>query len=442
VDFMPSNIFNKVIVDAAIANTPMAADTPAAEADDGRHSPPLPGILEQLRRYAESGLLAGELLEHDDPLPASIPEEQREDTYHQDLLKLFRRRLRLVTALAMMTLPIFAVLHVYLAQGLEQGDAQIILAIYMVLFIVCATMYILASRAATLAWARILSLLFYVLFSSGAALVVPLIAEKQGYLFSAHSHILISVLLLPYSVYECLAVGAIVIGSLAASGLWISTPQGGIPEALQLHLFVLGTTTLFVLCIAHFQSILRRRAFDARFDLVRSARQLQALSFLDSLTDGFNRRYLEKMANIEIARAVRFSRPLSLIMFDLDNFKQVNDTRGHPAGDEVLREVWQATLGAVREIDTAARYGGDEFAILLPEADEEAAQSIAERVQTAATSRFHNRFGPSSREGQVTLSIGIATMLLSEPVPAQKLIELADQRLYEAKRRGKNGIAY
>jgi diguanylate cyclase (GGDEF)-like protein len=334
-----------------------------------------------------------------------------------------------------MTLPIFAVLHVYLAQG----KAQFILAIYMVLFIVCATMYILASRAATLAWVRILSLLFYVLFSSGAALVVPLIAGQKGFLFSAHNHILISVLLLPYSVYECLAVGLIVIGSLAASGWW--APVSG-QEPVHLHLFVLGTTTLFVLCIAHFQSILRRRAFDARFDLVRSARQLQALSFLDSLTDGFNRRYLEKMANIEIARAVRFSRPLSLIMFDLDNFKQVNDTRGHPAGDEVLREVWQATLGAVREIDTAARYGGDEFAILLPEADEEAAQSIAERVQTATTSRLHNRFGPDSRESQVTLSIGIATMLLSEPIPSQKLIELADQRLYEAKRRGKNGIAH
>jgi diguanylate cyclase (GGDEF)-like protein len=370
-------------------------------------------------------------------LPGSIPEDRREDAYRVELLKLFRRRLRLVTALTMMLLPLFAVLHVYLAED----KTQFIPAVYIVLFIVCATMSVLASRAATLAWARVLSLVFYTLISVGAALIVPLVAghgEHRAFLFSGHNHILMSVLLLPYSVYECLAVGAIVIGSLAAFGWWIPVSQ---QEFLLWHLFTLGTTTLFVLCIAHFQSVLRRRAFDARFDLVHSAQQLQALSFLDSLTGGFNRRYLEQMANIEIARAVRFSRPLSAIMFDLDNFKQVNDTQGHTAGDEVLREVWRATLGAVREIDTAARYGGDEFVIVLPDADREAAHSIAERVQGAARSRLHSRFGPESMEGQVTLSMGINTMLLSEAVSPQTLIDLADQRLYEAKRHGKNVIA-
>jgi diguanylate cyclase (GGDEF)-like protein len=132
------------------------------------------------------------------------------------------------------------------------------------------------------------------------------------------------------------------------------------------HLFVLCTTTLFVLYIAHFHSLTNRRAFDATFDVMRSATRLQTLSYLDSLTGGFNRRYLEKTMSTEIARATRFARPLSFMMFDLDNFKIVNDTRGHAAGDEVLREVWSAAIGAIREVDTAARYGGDEFCVVLP----------------------------------------------------------------------------
>lgn len=433
-DTITHNIANGVIPNTATADTPGTGD------DHGRHSHFAPRFLKQLRRYAKSGLVAAAVTEPAASLPESVPQARREDAYRLDLLKLFRRRLRLATALAMMLLPIFAVLQVYSAGG----DARFIAVIYMVLFIVCAAMSVLASRAATLSWVRVLSLVFYSLISTGAALIVPIMegrGEHQAFVFSAHNHILISVLLLPYSVYECLAVGVIVIGSLAASAWWIPAYQQESLEFLRWHLLTLGTTMLFVLCIAHFQSVLRRRAFDARFELLHSAQQLQALSFLDSLTGGFNRRYLEKMTNIEIARAVRFSRPLSVIMFDLDNFKQVNDTQGHTAGDEVLREVWQATLGAVREIDTAARYGGDEFVILLPEADAEAARSIAERVQGAASSRLRDRFGTESTEGQVTLSMGINTMLLSAAVSPQALIDLADQHLYEAKRRGKNVIA-
>jgi diguanylate cyclase (GGDEF)-like protein len=197
-----------------------------------------------------------------------------------------------------------------------------------------------------------------------------------------------------------------------------------------------------VLCVSHFQCLLRRSAFDTAFDLVRSNNKLQALSFMDTLTGGYNRRYLEQTLGIEVARAVRFNRPLSVMMFDLDNFKAVNDTRGHAAGDEVLREVWQATLGTLREVDAAARYGGDEFSIILPETDEAAAYGVAERLQAAIRYRLHARFGPASPEGRVTASIGIVTARPGEtgtPTP-DYLIDAADERLYEAKRRGKDII--
>jgi diguanylate cyclase (GGDEF)-like protein len=286
---------------------------------------------------------------------------------------------------------------------------------------------------------RMLSLISYALFCAGAGLVVALMGRDQIFIMGGHNHIVLSVLLLPYSVWECAVIGLIAIGSLAWSGWFTLMPHQS--HVYFSHLFVLCTTTLFVLYIAHFHSLTNRRAFDATFDVMRSATRLQTLSYLDSLTGGFNRRYLEKVMNTEIARAVRFSRPLSFMMFDLDNFKVVNDTRGHAAGDEVLREVWSAAIGAIREVDTAARYGGDEFCVVLPEADEVAARTVAERLREAAQTLLHNRFGSNSLEGRVTLSIGLVTMEPGETLSVQTLVERADERLYEAKRSGKNSIA-
>jgi diguanylate cyclase (GGDEF)-like protein len=393
-------------------------------------------MLDGLRNatpYGSHGLLDHSLTSPNVFVSRPISEDQREPAYQEELRVLFERRLRLVTTIAMMALPFFAIFHSWLSPKTAQ-----MLVIHAALFTTCLATRLALPRFSQLRQIRLLSLICYALFCAGAGLVVSLMGRDQIFIMGGHNHLVLSVLLLPYSVWECAFIGLIAIGSLAWSGWFTLMPQQS--HVYFSHLFVLCTTTLFVLYIAHFHNLTNRRAFDATFDVMRSATRLQTLSYLDSLTGGFNRRYLEKTMNTEIARATRFARPLSFMMFDLDNFKMVNDTRGHAAGDEVLREVWSAAIGAIREVDTAARYGGDEFCVVLPEADETAARTIAERLQEAAQTRLHNRFGNSSLEGRVTLSIGLVTMEPSESLTVQTLLERADERLYEAKRSGKNSI--
>jgi diguanylate cyclase (GGDEF)-like protein len=362
-------------------------------------------------------------------------EDQREPAYQEELHHLFDRRLRLVSTIMMWALPFFAVFHAWSAPH----AARMLLLLHAGLFVVSISTRTALPCLRTLLAVRLLSLVNYTVFCIGAGLIVSLMGREQTFILGGHNHIVLSVLLLPYSVWECGIIGIIAVASLAWSGWFTLMP--GQSHLYFSHVFVLCTTTLFVLYIAYFQSLSNRRAFDATFDVVRSATRMKTLSFLDSLTGGFNRRYLEKILDTELARATRFERPLSLIMFDLDNFKRVNDTRGHSAGDEVLREVWSAAMSVIRDVDTAARYGGDEFCVVLPEADGASARRIAQRLQTATQQRLQERFGNSSLEGYVTLSIGIATTRVGHQTTLQELMAQADERLYAAKRAGKNGIA-
>jgi len=361
--------------------------------------------------------------------------EARERGYHEEVLALFRERLRLASTLGMVFLPVFALFFCY------QMPRQMVPigATYAALFVVCALVHRAARRLQTVAIARVVALSAYAVICAGSSAVISLAGPHNPLILGGHNHIILSLLLLPFALLECALVGLAVNLSFAWAGWWNLGLQ---PSAFYLsHLFVLLTTTFFVLSIAHMQAILRRRAFDATFDLKRSATKLQTLSFRDPLTGGFNRRYLDKTLAIEVARAIRFARPLSVMMFDLDNFKSVNDTRGHAAGDEVLREIWQAGQSAIREVDTLARYGGDEFSIVLPETDEASARIIAERLQEAARYRLHQRFGAASPEAAVTVSVGLLTVRPHEMIHPDKLLDGADERLYAAKRCGKNSIA-
>ena len=158
----------------------------------------------------------------------------------------------------------------------------------------------------------------------------------------------------------------------------------------------------------------------------------------DELTDLANNRAFRDVAHKEAARAQRFSHPLSLVMLDIDDFKQVNDTYGHLQGDEVLRRIGAILRAESRGIDEPARYGGEEFAVALPETGPEGAVEVAERIRTRIEAEEVPFLG---REGvlRISASLGVASIPDSAG-DVQGLIAAADSALYAAKRGGKNRV--
>ncbi len=167
-------------------------------------------------------------------------------------------------------------------------------------------------------------------------------------------------------------------------------------------------------------------------------KQLENWAFVDELTHTYNRNYWMERFREELSRAERMQTPLSIIMFDIDDFKSCNDRYGHSVGDRVLASVARLIQRSARNFDNVCRYGGEEFMILLPEVDRERAWGIAERIR-----RNIEQSPPAEREGegpgQLTVSGGIAT-LSRECATLEALLEAADQAMYEAKRLGKNRV--
>jgi diguanylate cyclase (GGDEF)-like protein len=160
-------------------------------------------------------------------------------------------------------------------------------------------------------------------------------------------------------------------------------------------------------------------------------------SVTDLLTGLPNRRALDQRLEEESRQADRYNRRYSLLMIDMDGFKKINDTYGHPIGDSVLQQVTAALHRAVRSTDFISRYGGDEFAVILPESGLEKATYVAEKLRaTLATTRLHL---PNGKEHFLSASIGIAVCPL-DAFEHKKLLFLADERLYLAKRAGSGAI--
>jgi two-component system, cell cycle response regulator len=169
----------------------------------------------------------------------------------------------------------------------------------------------------------------------------------------------------------------------------------------------------------------------------RLHRVVERQAVTDSLTGLANRRQFYEVLGREYERAQRFGQPVSLILLDIDDFKLINDSRGHLAGDAVLHSVAATLAEVIREIDLASRYGGEEFAVLLPQTGPEGAANLAERLRSEIAARSI-RFGTEEITG-VTASFGVA----AGPVHDQTQIDLiasADAALYQAKREGKNHV--
>jgi len=165
--------------------------------------------------------------------------------------------------------------------------------------------------------------------------------------------------------------------------------------------------------------------------------EIYRLTIIDALTDIHNKRYLLEFLDRELSRSGRYARPLSLAMFDIDRFRMINEDLGHLGGDFTLRELAARIKGNVRKEELFARYGGEEFAVVLPETTSDGAVKVSERLRVVVAAT------PFTYEGKsyhVTISLGVATTTGDETMTPTALIRLADERLYQAQREGRNRV--
>ncbi|MBX5484960.1 MAG: diguanylate cyclase [Myxococcaceae bacterium] len=180
----------------------------------------------------------------------------------------------------------------------------------------------------------------------------------------------------------------------------------------------------------------------ANRELAQRREELLALSRTDALTGLFNRRYFEERFAVEFARSDRYRAPLSCMMIDIDHFKRINDTWGHPFGDKVLQAVARVAVETLRDVDMVARYGGEELIALLPETGPQEALRVSERVRAGIEALDLWWKGPDGRKEKVqcTASIGVATFPTPAIDSAEAFLRAADECLYAAKEGGRNRV--
>ena len=204
----------------------------------------------------------------------------------------------------------------------------------------------------------------------------------------------------------------------ATVGTLVCGSKTALPEAAQRELAMLSLQAA--------EALIRTQLFE----------RTEKLATTDGLTGLFNRRTFNQLLEQRVREAQRYNRPVSLLLLDVDHFKKVNDTYGHPAGDAVLRGVARLAQKAARDTDLVARYGGEEMALILPETDLKGALVMAERIRAAVQAGKH-----ATDQGnlQVTLSVGVSTWPQGGQSP-EELLESADKALYRAKQAGRNRV--
>lgn len=170
-------------------------------------------------------------------------------------------------------------------------------------------------------------------------------------------------------------------------------------------------------------------------DFVIYEHKLIQMAKVDGLTGVFNRRYLDTRLQEELERSRRHGNPLSIMMLDIDHFKEINDTHGHICGDYTLRKISELLLELIRTSDILGRYGGEEFCCILPETSFEQALVLAERCRTQVAA---SQFSCTDHQSRVTVSIGVTDLHRDDTLDS--IIKRADDALYQAKRTGRNRV--
>lgn len=172
-------------------------------------------------------------------------------------------------------------------------------------------------------------------------------------------------------------------------------------------------------------------------ELISTLKKVEKLSVTDPLTGLYNRRHLMEILQQEYERAVRYSTKFSIIMVDIDHFKDFNDRYGHLTGDMVLTKVAQELKRNLRKHDIIGRYGGEEFVIILPETDLKGAHTVAERYRKLISEK---NFGSPNSPLHVTISLGVASYPENKMKDIDDMLRLADTAMYTAKRNGRNRV--
>ena len=364
----------------------------------------------------------------------ALAPHDREREWELENLRLLKYRTALVTGFSMASLPFFWLIFYCFA---PHAGPRIALT-HALMFGCCALLYRAARRADKLARLRWITMSAYIVYGLTSSAIMVIARDLNVIAFSGHEQILLSLIFLPLTLIEAIFCTFMVVSTYAV-GISLALPDA-LAYTLSARVASLVFLGALIVVMIYLQGLLRRRAFDLSFDMALSAKRGAALSSLDEVTGGYNRRHLMNMLELELARSKRFEQPLGVIMFDLDNFKRVNDSNGHIAGDEVLRCVLRSASQTLREIDTIARYGGDEFVIVLPATDAYAAEQTANRVRVKVLAGLQNRFDANSLESQVTLSLGAVAVDSGHWLCVEEAIDAADVQLYKAKRAGKDQV--
>ena len=234
-------------------------------------------------------------------------------------------------------------------------------------------------------------------------------------------------------------------GTLSGGVAFIATWLSGVDMQWQIGISTYGGGSILGFVLRYRDELRDRKMFlharllsldNERIQLL--AEELERLSFLDGLTGVANRRYFDTTLEKQWRACLRDNRPLTLVMLDVDFFKNYNDHYGHQDGDQCLRTIARTlSLQAARPQDLAARYGGEEFAMLFPGADREAAEQVAERILQAVRDLKlpHEVSGVC---GHITLSAGVASTVPSVHTTVESLVQSADRALYDAKSSGRD----
>jgi diguanylate cyclase (GGDEF)-like protein len=185
--------------------------------------------------------------------------------------------------------------------------------------------------------------------------------------------------------------------------------------------------------ITNIGDINQKKLFEAFEELEKQKAILYQSSIMDHLTQVYNRSYIMKVFDSAFAQTKRYQQTFSCIILDIDNFKAINDTYGHPMGDEVIKATAQKIASQLRDADSVGRYGGEEFLIILPNTGAAEAKQVAEKIRTTVENATIGK-----QKLSVTVSLGLSDTLIESPTTQEEMLHNVDVALYQAKEKGKN----